>query len=128
MLDILDRLCTGKAQRAHLAELEHLAAQVTQGSLCGLGKTAPNPVLTTLRYFRSEYEAHLHGRCQAGKCYPLIKYQVLDHCTGCTLCAQSCPVSAIPMVPYQRHVINQELCTKCDSCRQVCPVQAIEVK
>ncbi len=128
MLDLLDRLCTGKAQRQHLLELEHLARQVSQGSLCGLGKTAPNPVLTTLRYFPEEYEAHLQGRCPAAKCHALIKYQVTEDCTGCTLCAQSCPVDAIPMTPYARHEINQDLCTKCDSCRQVCPAQAIELK
>ena len=128
MLDLLDRLCAGKANRHHLEELERLAHQVMAGSLCGLGKTAPNPVLTTLRYFRDEYEAHLQGRCPAGKCAPLIHYRVLDHCTGCTICAQHCPVQAIPMTPYRRHEINQDLCTRCDACRQVCPHQAIEVK
>jgi NADH-quinone oxidoreductase subunit F len=128
MLDILERLCAGKGQRQHLEELEVLAGQVSQGSLCGLGKTAPNPVLTTLRYFRDEYEAHLQGRCPAAKCRSLIKYRVTNDCTGCTLCAQNCPVDAIPMTPYQRHEINQELCTKCDSCRQVCPSQAIELR
>src|SRR5436190_5382861 len=117
MLDILTKLGAGKAQRSHLDELERLAAQVGAGSLCGLGKTAPNPVLTTLRYFRDEYEAHLLGRCPAGKCTALIKYQVLEHCTGCTLCAQHCPVSAIPMTPYASHMIDLEKCTRCDSCR-----------
>jgi NADH:ubiquinone oxidoreductase subunit F (NADH-binding)/Pyruvate/2-oxoacid:ferredoxin oxidoreductase delta subunit len=128
MLDILERLCAGKGQRQHLEELERLALQVSQGSLCGLGKTAPNPVLTTLRYFRDEYEAHLQGRCPAGKCHALIQYRVTADCIGCTLCAQHCPVQAIPWTPYQRHEIDQSLCTKCDSCRQVCPSQAIEVK
>ena len=128
MLDVLERLCAGKAQRQHLEELELLAVQVSQGSLCGLGKTAPNPVLSTLRYFREEYEAHLHGRCPAGKCHALIRYRVTEECTGCTLCAQHCPVDAIPMRPYARHEINQERCTKCDSCRQVCPAHAIELK
>jgi NADH:ubiquinone oxidoreductase subunit F (NADH-binding)/NADH:ubiquinone oxidoreductase subunit E/Pyruvate/2-oxoacid:ferredoxin oxidoreductase delta subunit len=128
MLDILDRLCTGKGQRQHLEELERLAHQVGQGSLCGLGKTAPNPVLTTLRYFREEYEAHIEGRCPAAKCHALIHYHITNDCTGCTLCAQSCPVQAIRMQPYQRHEIDQALCTKCDSCRQVCPVNAIELK
>jgi NADH:ubiquinone oxidoreductase subunit F (NADH-binding)/NADH:ubiquinone oxidoreductase subunit E/Pyruvate/2-oxoacid:ferredoxin oxidoreductase delta subunit len=128
MLELLDRLCAGQGRRQHLDELEHLANQVTQGSLCGLGKTAPNPVLTTLRYFRDEYEAHLHGHCPAARCYALIRYRVTDDCTGCTLCAQNCPVDAIPMTPYQRHEINQTLCTKCDSCRQVCPANAIELK
>jgi NADH-quinone oxidoreductase subunit F len=127
MLDILDRLCTGKGQRHHIDELERLAHQVTRGSLCGLGKTAPNPVLTSLRYFRDEYEAHLRGRCPAAKCHALISYKVVGDCTGCTICAQTCPVDAIPMTPYQRHEINQDLCTKCDSCRKVCPTNAIEV-
>jgi NADH-quinone oxidoreductase subunit F len=121
-------LCAGKASRKHLQELEQLAPQVSQGSLCGLGKTAPNPVLTTLRYFRDEYEAHLQGRCPAGTCKALIKYRVRDNCTGCTLCAQHCPVDAIPMTPYARHVIDLDKCTRCDSCRQVCPYDAIDVR
>ncbi len=128
MLDILDRLCAGTGQRQDLAELEALGQQVGAGSLCGLGRTAPNPVLTTLRYFRDEYEAHLQGRCPAGKCAALVQYRVLENCTGCTLCAQHCPVNAIPMAPYQRHAINLDLCTRCDSCRQVCPQEAIEVR
>lgn len=128
MLDILDRLCAGKGQARDLVQLEHLARQVGAGSLCGLGKTAPNPVLSTLQYFREEYDAHLEGRCPAGKCPALIKYRVLDNCTGCTICAQRCPVEAIPMTPYRKHVINPELCTRCDSCRQACPEGAIEVK
>jgi NADH-quinone oxidoreductase subunit F len=127
MLELLNRLCSGTATRKHLQELELLAPQVAEGSLCGLGKTAPNPVLTTLRYFRDEYEAHLQGRCPAGKCTALIKYRVRENCTGCTICAQHCPVNAIPMTPYARHVIDLEKCTRCDSCRQVCPYGAIEV-
>lgn len=128
MLDILDRLCAGKGTRKDLEELERLCQQVGAGSLCGLGKTAPNPVLTTLRYFREEYEAHLQGRCPAGKCVALVKYLVNEHCTGCTKCAQVCPVDAIPFTPYSRHWIDSELCTRCDSCRQVCPVGAVEVR
>ena len=128
MLEILDRLCAGKGQRQDLAELEHLAHQVSHGSLCGLGKTAPNPVLTTLRYYRDEYEAHLAGRCPAGRCQALIRYVVNDRCTGCTICAQKCPVNAIPLTPYQRHEIVADLCTRCDSCRQVCPHNAIDVR
>ncbi len=127
MLDILDKLCAGKAQRAHLEELERLARQVGAGSLCGLGKTAPNPVLSTLRHFRDEYEAHLQGRCPAGRCAALVKYRVSASCTGCTLCAQHCPVHAIPMTPYARHEINLDLCTRCDTCRKVCPQNAIDV-
>ncbi len=128
MLDILERLCKGKATRQHLEELEKLAVQVGAGSLCGLGKTAPNPVLTTLKYFRDEYEAHLQGRCPAKKCTALIKYSINPDCTGCTICAQHCPVDAIPMTPYAQHVIDDAKCTRCDTCRQVCPHNAVELK
>ncbi len=127
MLDILERICAGKGRPQDLADLEELGRQVGAGSLCGLGKTAPNPVLTTLHYFREEYEAHLQGRCPAGKCAALIQYRVRENCTGCTICAQRCPVNAIPMTPYVRHVIDMEKCTRCDSCRQACPQGAVEV-
>jgi NADH-quinone oxidoreductase subunit F len=122
MLDILTRLCAGKGRKNDLEELEQLAAQVQQGSLCGLGRTAPNPVLTTLKYFRSEYEAHLEGRCPAGRCKALIKYRVTEACIGCTRCAQHCPADAIAFTPYRRHSIDMALCTRCDTCRGVCPV------
>jgi NADH-quinone oxidoreductase subunit F len=128
MLEILERLCAGKATRQHLEELERLAVQVGAGSLCGLGKTAPNPVLTTLKYFRDEYEAHLQGCCPAKKCTALVKYSINTDCTGCTICAQHCPVDAIPMTPYAQHVIDDAKCTRCDTCRLVCPHQAVEVK
>ena len=127
MYEILDKLCQGKGRRADLDELMQLAALTTQGSICGLGRTAPNPVITTLRYFRDEYEAHIAGRCPAGKCKPLIQYVVQDNCTGCTLCAQHCPVNAIPLTPYRRHKINADLCTRCDVCRVDCPENAITV-
>jgi len=128
MLDILERLCEGKAKPGDLEKLATLAQQVKAGSLCGLGKTAPNPVLTTLRHFRDEYEAHLRGECPAGKCRALITYSITPDCNGCTICAQRCPERAIAFTPYQPHTINQELCTQCDSCRQVCPHAAIVVK
>jgi Na+-translocating ferredoxin:NAD+ oxidoreductase RNF subunit RnfB len=97
------------------------------GSICGLGKTAPNPVLSTLTYFRDEYEAHLAGHCPAKRCTQLIRYEINHSCIGCTLCAQHCPVDAIAMTPYQRHSVDMELCTRCDTCRQVCPEDAVEV-
>lgn len=128
MLDLLELICAGKGRPEHLAELERLCSSVGQGSLCGLGKTAPNPVVTTLRYFRDEYEAHLQGRCPAGRCAALIQYQITDRCVGCTLCAQQCPVSAIEFRPHERHAIEQSLCTRCDTCRRVCPYQAVEVR
>jgi len=127
MLDILEAICAGKGTSQDLDALEHLAKEVCVGSLCGLGRTAPNPVLSTLRYFREEYDAHLEGRCPAGKCTALIEYRVTGDCTGCTLCAQHCPADAIAYTPYQRHEIDTEKCTCCDICRVRCPENAIEV-
>ncbi|HEY3320275.1 MAG TPA: NAD(P)H-dependent oxidoreductase subunit E [Planctomycetota bacterium] len=127
LLDILERICEGKGKASDLTEAEHLGKMLQVGSLCGLCKTAPNPVLTTLKYFRDEYEAHLAGRCPAGKCKALIKYQVKDGCNGCTLCAQHCPVDAIKLTPYVKHVIDPVKCTRCDACRQVCPLDVVEV-
>jgi NADH-quinone oxidoreductase subunit F len=128
MLDILNNLTEGKAKPSDLDELEKLAHWTQKGSLCGLGKTAPNPVFSTLKYFRDEYEAHLNGVCPTGKCTALITYSVNEKCIGCTLCSQECPVDAIPFAPHERHVINTELCIKCDACRVVCPVEAIDVR
>jgi NADH-quinone oxidoreductase subunit F len=128
MLDILNRLCEGQGQEGDLDALEQLAHAVRSGSLCGLGRTAPNPVLSTLRYFRDEYQAHLEGRCPAGKCRALITYRVTDECIGCTLCAQHCPEDAIRFAPYERQEIDAEKCTCCDVCRTKCPEEAIVVE
>jgi len=127
MLEILERLCAGEGRRDDLEKLATLANYVSRGSLCGLGQTAPNPVLTTLKYFREEYEAHLAGRCPAGRCPALIRYQVNGNCIGCTLCAQACPVGAIAYRPYEKHEVDERLCTRCDMCRQACQDDAIEV-
>jgi NADH:ubiquinone oxidoreductase subunit F (NADH-binding)/Pyruvate/2-oxoacid:ferredoxin oxidoreductase delta subunit len=125
MLEIITRLTEGKAGLKEIDELEKLCLDVKNGSLCGLGKTAPNPVLTGLKYFREEYEAHAKGICPANRCRDLIKYVITDKCTGCTKCFQGCPVNAIPFKPYERHEIIQDLCTKCDNCRIVCPEDAV---
>ena len=127
MLDILERLCAGQASKADIDELEQLARMVKTTSLCGLGKTAPNPVLSTLRYFRDEYEAHVEGRCPAGKCKALIAYSITDECIGCTICAQRCPTDAIEMKPYEKHEIDTEKCIRCGTCKDVCPADAVEV-
>ena len=125
MLEILNRLCVGKGKADDLEKLETLAEQVQSGSLCGLGKTAPNPVLSTLKYFRDEYEAHLQGCCPTGKCPALISYTINEKCNGCTLCVSACAVGAITSVPYRKHVIDVERCTQCDACRDLCPSKAI---
>ena len=127
MLNIITRLSEGRASLDDIGELENLCKSVKDGSLCGLGKTSPNPVVTGLRYFREEYEAHTRGICPANKCQSLIKYVVTDDCTGCTKCSQDCPVNAIPFRPYEKHEIDQSVCTKCDNCRIVCPDNAIEI-
>jgi NADH-quinone oxidoreductase subunit F len=128
MLELLDKIRSGKGKEEDLARLEKLAQSTQKGSLCGLGKTAPNPVLSTLHYFRHEYEAHLHGRCPAGKCSAIIQYVVTEKCIGCTICARKCPADAIAFKPYEVHLIDQEKCIKCDICRQVCPADAILVE
>ena len=127
MLDILTRLCQGDGRPGDLERLEELAKQVKQSSLCGLGKTAPNPVLSTLNYFRDEYEAHLEGRCPAGSCKALITYSITDDCIGCTLCAQQCPSDAIEMTPYRKHRIDDEKCTRCNACKAICPENAVRI-
>jgi NADH-quinone oxidoreductase subunit F len=127
MLDILNRLAEGQGAKGDLEELESLALFIKKASLCGLGKTAPNPVLSTLHYFREEYEAHLAKRCPAGRCKALIKYSITDDCIGCTLCAQHCPADAIPMTPYEKHVIDPAKCVRCGTCKQVCPSKAVVV-
>ncbi len=128
MLDILERLCAGEGRKTDIDELEHLAKMIQESSLCGLGKTAPNPVLSTIKYFRSEYEAHLDKRCPAGKCKALITYSVTDDCIGCTRCAQHCWADAIEFKPYEKHEIDTDKCIRCGTCKSVCPSDAIKVE
>jgi len=127
MLDILTKITTGKGTLKDLDELEYLAGWTKKGSLCGLGKSAPNPILSTLKYFHDEYVAHINGKCPSGKCQSMIKYQINDLCIGCTKCAQKCPTNAILFKPHEKHEVITDLCIKCDACRLVCPVDAVEI-
>ncbi|MHC4734211.1 MAG: NADH-ubiquinone oxidoreductase-F iron-sulfur binding region domain-containing protein [Planctomycetota bacterium] len=128
MLDILERLCAGEGKKTDIEELEHLAQMIQNTSICGLGGTAPNPVLSTIKYFRDEYEAHLDRRCPAGRCRALITYSVTDDCIGCTLCAQHCPADAIEMKPYEKHEIDSDKCIRCGTCKSICPADAVKVE
>jgi len=131
MLDILDDICAGKGTLDDIALLESLSTGIINGSLCGLGQTAPNPVITTLKYFRHEYEEHiLEKKCTSLVCKELIYYYILpDKCTGCHICFKACPVAAISGNPKDLHLIDQELCIKCGMCMEKCPAKfsAIEL-
>ncbi len=129
LYDILTEITEGRGRPEHLDILEKAGRLIGQLSFCGLGKTAPNPVLSTLRYFRAEYEAHLQGRCPAKVCTALITYRILEkECTGCTACARKCPVGCISGERKKLHVIDPEKCIKCGICMQTCKFSAIEVE
>ncbi len=129
MLEIVERLCAGKAGLDDVEILERLAADVAEGSLCALGGSAPNPVLSMLRYFKDEMLAHVEGRCPARVCRPLISYSIdSELCTGCRACLVACPSSAIAGEKKEPHVIDAEACIKCDACRQACRFGAVAVE
>ena len=126
MLEILDRIAEGKGTMEDLDKLEKLAINIKETSLCGLGQTAPNPVLSTLKYFRDEYEAHVkEKRCPAGVCQSLLNYNITMDCKGCTKCARLCPVGAIEGKVKEIHIINQDKCSKCGACMEACTFHAI---
>jgi NADH-quinone oxidoreductase subunit F len=128
MLEILERIRDGQGELEDLERLEMLANTVKFGSLCGLGQTAPNPVLTTLRYFRDEYVAHIvERRCPAAVCPALINYEITDACNGCTLCARVCPIDAISGEKKQIHSIDPQVCIRCGACYESCNYNAIIV-
>ena len=129
MLEILTRITEGKGTEEDIPKLLELAEQIRKNSLCGLGQTAPNPVLTTLRYFRHEYEAHIHDKkCPAKQCKALIKFTIdPTKCVGCTICSKNCPVKCISGSVKKPHEIDQTLCTKCGTCKTVCKFGAISV-
>jgi NADH:ubiquinone oxidoreductase subunit F (NADH-binding)/(2Fe-2S) ferredoxin/NAD-dependent dihydropyrimidine dehydrogenase PreA subunit len=127
MLEILIRITEGKGKLKDIEKLERLGDMIKKSSLCGLGQSAPNPVLSTLNYFREEYEEHItSGKCRAGSCAAFLHYYINEKCVGCTACARVCPTKAITGVAKNRHVIDQSKCIKCGMCYTTCKFHAID--
>nr|WP_315022256.1 NADH-quinone oxidoreductase subunit NuoF [uncultured Aminipila sp.] len=127
MLEILERITRGEGKDGDIELLEELAYKIKDGSMCGLGQTAPNPVLTTIKYFRNEYEDHIYNKkCTAKSCKPLLTFTITDACKGCTLCSKKCPVVAISGEVKGKHVIDRDICIKCGKCLETCKFGAIE--
>ncbi|SHI88020.1 NAD(P)-dependent iron-only hydrogenase diaphorase component flavoprotein [Clostridium cavendishii DSM 21758] len=128
LLEMLNRITEGNGTREDLEKLEELCHVIRDTSLCGLGESAPNPVLSTLKYFREEYEEHIDNKiCKAGVCKKLLNYFITDRCIGCTKCARACPVNCISGKVKNQHVIDSTKCIKCGTCKGACPVKAIEI-
>ncbi len=130
MLEILDDVVSGKGNENSLPLLEELSEYIMSTSLCGLGKSAPNPVITTMKYFKDEYTAHVVDKaCPAKVCKELISYEIdTEKCNGCHLCFKRCPVEAISGEKKGPHVINYDICTTCGTCFEACKFKAINVK
>lgn len=128
MLEILERITKGEGEQGDIELLEELSYKIKEGAMCGLGQTAPNPVLTTLKYFRHEYEEHINEKkCSAATCHELISYRILeDKCIGCTVCSKVCPTNAISGERKSAHTIDQDKCIKCGQCLAKCNFSAIE--
>ena len=127
MLEILEKITDGKGETEDIDKLERLAINIKNASICGLGQTAPNPILSTLKYFKDEYKAHiLDEKCPAGECKAFANIQIdPEKCKGCGICKRQCPVSAISGEVKQPHKINPDKCIKCGACITVCPFHAI---
>ncbi len=126
MLEILERITKGEGKDGDIELLEELAIKIKDGSMCGLGQTAPNPVLTTIKYFRNEYEDHIYNKkCTAKSCKALISFNITDACKGCTACSKKCPVGAISGEKKEMHVIDHDKCIKCGKCEETCKFSAI---
>jgi NADH:ubiquinone oxidoreductase subunit F (NADH-binding)/(2Fe-2S) ferredoxin/NAD-dependent dihydropyrimidine dehydrogenase PreA subunit len=127
MLEILTRITEGKGEEGDIEKLERLGNMIKKASLCGLGQSAPNPVLSTIKNFREEYEEHIgKKKCRANVCANLVMYEITEKCVGCTACKRACPVEAISGAPKTRHLIDQDICIKCGACIAACKFKAIK--